>query len=54
VQGVTQFLQTKSITPTQIHRQLIIVSAEHVTSKKQVFVWGKAFQNGTVDVTDEL
>jgi uncharacterized membrane protein len=53
VQGVIQFLQAQGITPTQIHRQLVTVWVEHVMSKKQVFVWCKAFQKGTADLTDE-
>jgi len=53
VRGVIRFLQAKGNTPSEIHRELVAVYGDQVMSKKQVWVWCKAFNEGRFDLADE-
>src|SRR5215510_7609649 len=53
VRGVIRFLQAKGNTPSEIQRELVTVYGDQVMSKKQIWVWCKAFNEGRFDLTDE-
>jgi DNA-binding Lrp family transcriptional regulator len=53
VRSVIRFLHLKGTSPAEIHRQLVEVHGANVMSRKQVWVWCTAFDNGRTDVQDE-
>lgn len=53
VRGVIRFLQAKGNTPSEIHRELVAVYGDQVMSRKPVWVWCKAFNEGRFDLADE-
>jgi hypothetical protein len=53
VRSVIRFLRLKGTSPAEIHRQLVEVYGANVISRKHVWVWCTAFDNGRTDVQDE-
>jgi hypothetical protein len=53
VRSVIIFLHLKVTSPAEIHRQLVEVYGANAMSRKQVWVWCTAFDNGRTDVQDE-
>jgi transposase len=52
VRSVIRFLRLKGTSPAEIHRQLVEVYGANVMSRKHVWVWCTAFDNGRRDVQD--
>jgi hypothetical protein len=50
---VIRFLRLKGTSPAEVHRQLLEVYGANVMSRKHVWVWCTAFDNGGTDVQDE-
>jgi hypothetical protein len=46
---VIRFLQLKGTSPAKIHRQFVEVYGANVMSRKHVWVWCTAFDNGRTD-----
>jgi hypothetical protein len=53
MRSVIRFLRLKGTSPAEIHRQLVEVYGANVMSRKHVWVWCTAFDNGRTDVQDE-
>jgi histone-lysine N-methyltransferase SETMAR len=53
VRSVIRFLHQKGTSPAVLHRQLVEVYGANVMSRKQVWFWCTAFDNGRTDVQDE-
>jgi hypothetical protein len=53
MRSVIRFLHLKGTSQAEIHRQLVEVYGANVMSRKQVWVWCTAFDNGRTDVQDE-
>jgi histone-lysine N-methyltransferase SETMAR len=50
---VIRFLRLKGTSPAEIHRQVVEVYGANIMSRKHVWVWCTAFDNGRTDVQDE-
>jgi hypothetical protein len=53
MRSVIRFLRLKVASPAEIRRQLVEVYGANVMSRKHVWVWCTAFDNGRTDVQDE-
>jgi hypothetical protein len=53
VRSVIRFLRLKATLPVQINRQLVEVYGPNVMSRKHVWVWCTAFDNGRTVVQDK-
>jgi hypothetical protein len=53
VRSVIRFLRLKGTSPAEIHRQHVEVYGANVMSRKHVWVWCTAFNNGRADVQVE-
>jgi len=52
VRGVIRNLQAEKVRPSEIHRRLVAIYAEHVMSTASVRKWCTIFRNGRTDVHD--
>jgi hypothetical protein len=53
VRSVIRFRHQKGTSPAEIHRQFVEVYGANVMSRKKVWVWCTAFDNGRTDIQDE-
>jgi hypothetical protein len=49
LRSVIRFMRLKGTSPAEIHRQLVEVYGANVMSRKHVWVWSTAFDNGRTD-----
>jgi hypothetical protein len=53
VRAVVRFLQAERVSQGEIHRRLESVSGQNVSSRKEVFLWGKKFKDGRAALNDD-
>jgi hypothetical protein len=53
IRSVIRFLNARSVSPAEIHQQLVDVYGESVLSRKQVYLWCNEFNAGKTSVVDE-
>jgi 2-succinyl-5-enolpyruvyl-6-hydroxy-3-cyclohexene-1-carboxylate synthase len=53
VRAVIRFLNEKQKSPTEIHKEVVVVYGENMISPKQVSVWCNQFKEGRTSLLDE-